>query len=102
MDFSGFDWDHGNSAKCLKHGVSFSEIEAIFQTHLVFSTDPNHSLAEKRFRAVGTGAGGRNVFVVFTLRHRGDETFIRPVSARYMHKKEIVAYEKALSRLQNG
>ena len=85
MEFSGFDWDAGNSAKCLKHGVSFAEIEAIFQTSLVFSTDPGHSATEKRFRAVGTGTGARKVFVVFTLRRRINGTFIRPVSARYIY-----------------
>ncbi len=37
---------------------------------------------------------GRGVFMVFTLRRRGDELLIRPISARYMHKKEIDGYEK--------
>jgi len=36
---------------------------------------------------------------VFTLRrkgdkHGGDKQLIRPISARYMHKKEIESYEK--------
>jgi hypothetical protein len=34
------------------------------------------------------------VFIVFTLRRKGEEALIRPISARYMHKKEIEAYEK--------
>jgi hypothetical protein len=34
------------------------------------------------------------VFIIFTLRREGDELLIRPISARYMHKKEIEAYEK--------
>ena len=33
-------------------------------------------------------------FLVFTLRKRGVETLIRPISARYMHKKEVQHYEK--------
>ncbi len=28
MRVSGFDWDKGNLAKCLKHGVSLAEIES--------------------------------------------------------------------------
>ena len=37
--------------------------------------------------------------LVFTLRrkgdkHGGDKQLIRPISARYMHKKEIESYEK--------
>jgi uncharacterized protein len=34
------------------------------------------------------------VFIVFTIRRKGDELLIRPISARYMHQKEIEAYEK--------
>jgi len=34
------------------------------------------------------------VFIVFTVRRKGDELLIRPISARYMHKKETDAYEK--------
>jgi uncharacterized DUF497 family protein len=37
---------------------------------------------------------GRGVFIIFTLRRRGDEVLIRPISARYMHKKETETYEK--------
>jgi uncharacterized DUF497 family protein len=33
-------------------------------------------------------------FVAFTLRRRGGRTFLRPLSARYMQKKEIAAYER--------
>jgi uncharacterized DUF497 family protein len=31
---------------------------------------------------------------VFTERDRGDGVLIRPISARYMHKKEVESYEK--------
>ncbi len=33
---------------------------------------------------------------MFTLRRKGDKQLIkiRPISARYMHKKEIESYEK--------
>jgi uncharacterized protein len=33
------------------------------------------------------------MFVAFTIRMRGTERLIRPISARYMHAKEIRAYE---------
>ena len=39
---------------------------------------------------MATGA----IFVVFTLRRRGDDILIRPISARYMHDKEVKSYEK--------
>ena len=31
MQFGGFDWDSGNLQKCLNHGVSRAEIEALFR-----------------------------------------------------------------------
>jgi uncharacterized protein len=35
------------------------------------------------------------MFVVFTLRKKVDSaTYLRPISARYMHRKEIQQYEK--------
>ena len=39
-------------------------------------------------------AGIRNAFVVFTQRDRGNGVLIRPISARYMHKREVESYEK--------
>ena len=56
--------------------------------------DAAHSQGERRFRAIGRTDEGRGVFIVFTLRRKGDELLIRPISARYMHKKEIDDYEK--------
>ena len=92
---SGFQWDEGNRNKCQKHGVSIVEIEALF-THLHHLVpDVAHSTTETRFLAIGRGGGARPILVAFTLRARQGETFIRPVSARYMHLKEIEAYEKA-------
>jgi uncharacterized DUF497 family protein len=37
---------------------------------------------------------GRFAFVAFTVRRKGGRKYIRPISARYMHRKEIEAYEK--------
>jgi len=34
------------------------------------------------------------MFVAFTFRERLGRRLIRAISARYMHKKEIAAYEK--------
>jgi uncharacterized DUF497 family protein len=56
--------------------------------------DEAHSRTEQRLRAIGKTAEGRTIFVVFTLRRRGDDIIIRPISARYMHAKEVKSYEK--------
>jgi uncharacterized DUF497 family protein len=90
---TGFDWDEGNRAKCEKHGVSLSEIEQAFQAGLLVMPDRTGS-AETRFNAVGRNAEGRHLFVVFTLRQSANGVLIRPISARYMHAKEVQAYER--------
>lgn len=94
----GFDWDAGNRDKCRKHGVSIAEIEALFRhRHHVFP-DPAHSSQETRLLAIGTGDSGRHIFVAFTMRQRGRDRLIRPISARYMHAKEIAHYEESIAR----
>jgi uncharacterized protein len=91
---SGFDWDEGNRAKCQKHGVPLAEIEALFAHNPRVAPDPKHSAGEDRLIAVGRTATGRPLFVAFTIRTKDKRRIIRPVTARYMHAKEIRAYEK--------
>jgi len=90
---AGFDWDDGNSAKCRRHGVSADEIEDLFERPVMILPDESHSIAENRLRAVGKTKLGRHVFLVFTIRIKHGQRFIRPISARYMHKKEVEHYE---------
>jgi uncharacterized protein len=94
LQVNGFDWDKGNRAKCEKHGLSTSVIENLFTRSIAILPDAAHSQGERRFRAIGRTDKGRGVFIVFTLRRKNEELLIRPISARYMHKKEIEAYEK--------
>ena len=94
LSVNGFDWDSGNRAKCQKHGVSIADIEALFRDGPRIAPDPKHSRDEDRLIAVGRTSGGRPVFVAFTLRAKGGRRLIRPVTARYMHAKEIAAYEE--------
>src|SRR5437016_2180225 len=94
MEFTGLEWDDGNREKCRKHGVETVSIEQLFVRGLIVLPDEGHSQGEQRFRAVGRTAEGRGMFVVFTLRQRGRDLLIRPVSARYMHEKEVQRYEE--------
>ena len=94
MQFSGFDWDEGNLAKCGKHGVTVEIIESVFRAGLTVLPDQTHSKVERRFRAIGRTGQERAVFVVFTIRYRNDELYVRPISARFMHKKEADHYDK--------
>jgi uncharacterized DUF497 family protein len=90
----GFDWDEGNARKSAeKHNVSQAEAEAVFFCDpLVVVPDPRHSQAEPRYHALGKTADGRMLHVVFTLRRQ--ETLIRIISARDMHRKERTIYAK--------
>lgn len=87
-----FDWDEGNWPKCGEHGLGRDEIEAFLRTRPSIWHDPHGS--EERLRAIGPNAAGRFIFVVFTLRRQGEFTYIRPISARYMHLKEVRRYEE--------
>ena len=99
MEFDGFDWDEGNWPKCGKHGVSRAEIEAVFAAEPFVGPDQTVS-EEVRLNAIAA-IGGRHVFVAFTIRQIGGETRIRPISARYMHDKEVRRYEQ-FKRGQTG
>ncbi len=46
-----------------------------------------------RFLAIGSSVKARHIFVAFTVRVLEGNRYIRPISARYMHQKEIEHYE---------
>lgn len=94
MLIDGFDWDAGNLTKCQKHGVSIEEIESLFFGPHQLAPDHKHSMGEARQLAIGRAASGRPLFVVFTMRLRDGKSMLRPISARYMHGKEIERYEQ--------
>lgn len=96
MEFTGFDWDSGNQAKCRKHGVTTGDIEKLFRYPILILDDPYDASPERRFRAIGRTSHRRFIFVVFTIRNG----LIRPISARFMHQKEIKRYEKDNPDLQ--
>lgn len=94
MRITGFDWDVGNWPKCGKHGVSREEIEQVLLGKPAVMSDPH--LDEPRRRAIGKTDAGRYVFLVFLLRKSEGKTKLRPISARYMHQKEIDHYESQI------
>lgn len=98
VKIDGFDWDHGNSQKVLKHGVSRAEIEGLFLNEPFVGPDFKNSKFESRYLAVGRSEEGRPIFVVFAIRIVGGSRLIRPISARYMHAKEINRYEKEIKK----
>ncbi|MBB4206413.1 BrnT family toxin [Roseinatronobacter bogoriensis] len=84
-----FAWDHGNNSKCEKHGLTRAQIEAMFRAGLHVAPDPEHSTtAEQRFIAVGLTPEGRADVDAFCWQ----EDKILPISARYMHAREVARY----------
>jgi uncharacterized DUF497 family protein len=93
--FEGFDWDEANSGKCQSHGVSIREIEyALVSKPIVIMPDMKHSKDEGRYIAVFQTVHGRNIFMVFTFRMITGRKLLRPITARYMHRKEVKRYEQ--------
>jgi uncharacterized protein len=90
----GFDWDEGNARKSAeKHSVSQAEAESLFFCDpLIVVPDLRHSQTERHYHALGRTSAGRLFHVVFTLRRQ--ETLIRVISARDMHRKERIIYAK--------
>jgi hypothetical protein len=91
---TGFDWDEGNNRKNDKHNVSMSEAEEVFfNAPLFVIEDAKHSHEETRLHALGKTDSERFLHITFTLRQAGQ--LIRIISARDMHKKERMVYDKA-------
>ena len=76
------------------HGMSKAEIEEVLSGEPAVLADGLDTLVEVRFNAVGCNSGGRYLLIVFTLRGENDDRVIRPISARYMHAKEVERYEQ--------
>lgn len=88
MRFGGFDWDGNNLPKCLGHGVSLEQIEALFANDVFVIWE---GVVNNEPRVFGFGeVGERRIFCAFTW--RGDR--IRPISIRFMHAKEVRLYVK--------
>jgi len=93
-----FDWDDGNLAHAGKHGLSIAEMEAVLvgPPPPLIAPDVDHSMAgEQRLIAIGRQNPRKPVFVVFTLREREGQTFVRIISARRMREKEYRRYAEA-------
>ena len=82
-------------------GLSIREIEyVLMHAETLVTSDSKSSRSEERFLAIGRNPSGRYSFVVFTPRRRGSVLRLRPISARYMHQREIRKYEQEIARAQ--
>lgn len=87
-----FDWDEANKNKILlKHSVSVEECEEAFATEYLFSQpDELHSGKEERNILISKTKKEKFLFIVYTIR----KNKVRVISARGMHEKEKLFYEK--------
>lgn len=100
LEYDGFDWDEGNIAK-IEARMPIQIIEEFFKGKILFKEDTRHSFSEERFIAIGhTKDPKKCLFVAYTIRGKGTEILIRPISARFTHKKEEEAYEKQIKKFQ--
>lgn len=97
----GFDWDDGNREKCRKHGLSIEDIEHVLAYPAWLANDLAHSHREHRLIAIGLTPSGRYAFVAFTERERGGQILRRPISARFMHEREVRHYEQAIAEIRD-
>jgi hypothetical protein len=89
-----FQWDPRKAAANLrKHGVSFTEAEAIFADEQgLLLDDPEHSDVEDRFILLGSSDGGRLLVVVHA--YRAAAGVIRIISARKADRLERRLYQE--------
>ena len=81
--------------------MSIEEIEGVFTRPVVILRDRENASGERRLKAIGTTLAGRQAFIIFTWRaERAGSALLRPISARYMHQKEINKYEQEIARTQ--
>jgi hypothetical protein len=97
---TGFDWDEGNAQKIWdRHRVRAGECEeAFFNEPFLVAWDQKHSDREPRYYALGQTDGGRELFLVFTI--RGE--LVRVISARDMSRRERREYGRAKEEADSG
>jgi uncharacterized DUF497 family protein len=87
-----FEWDPAKaSANEKKHSVTFEEAVSVFQDpmFLIFA-DPDHSINEARFLALGVSDSGALLMVSYTERPNAT----RLISARKASRRERKKYEE--------
>jgi hypothetical protein len=85
-----FEWDPRKDAEnTRKHGVSFRQATAFYDTLSLTIPDPEHSIGEERFVLLGMSNEGRLLAVC----HADRGARLRIISARPASRVEVKAYE---------
>ena len=87
------EWDPRKAmANRLKHGVRFSDAEAVLFDPVALTRDDPDAIGEARFVSVGVDVAGRVLVLVYTYR----EDRVRIVSAHKATRKERAQYEEGI------
>ena len=89
-----FDWDEGNLGHATRKGLTKDDIEYVLKNDPMVRPDRYPIDVEERWNAIGKTQEGRTAFIVFTFREVEEMLCLRPITARYMHRKEIEKYDK--------
>ena len=89
-NLKGFEWDSGNLGK-VSSRVSVELVEEAFFSPSIVMPDTDHSSAEEDRSILICLSLDRPLFCVFTIRNG----WVRVISARYMHAKEVKKYERS-------
>ena len=85
------EWDPAKArSNLVKHGISFSDAEAVFDDLFAVSMPETGPHSEQRFAAIGADARGRIIVVVYTYRRYR----LRIISARRASRSERDIYER--------
>ena len=89
-----FEWDPRKAdANLRKHGVAFDEAQtAFFDDNALVMADPDHGTVEDRFILLGATAASKLVVVCHC--YRGNDEFIRLISARRANRREMATYRE--------
>src|SRR5437588_660313 len=94
-----FEWDEAkNQRNLLKHHVRFETAALAFDDPHALTQRDESTSNEERLITLGSVSRGTVLFVVHTLRERGEEEIIRIISARAATPRERKTYEEANQR----
>ena len=87
------EWDPGKARSNIrKHGISFSDAEAVLYDRLAISMEDRNVEGEERYITVGSDALNRIIVLCYTYR----DMKVRLISARRPTRLERKAYEERI------
>lgn len=91
-----FDWDSGNLLKNMKHGISWDNIERIFDLEVYLAGEIVYNGSERRWLVFGEFEQGQWALIVTT---RSDQ--LRIISCRKQSSAEKAVYENYKEESKN-